>query len=138
MDLEDVDSRARFLVRDRDSKFTQAFDTVLTDARLRVVNSGVRMPQMNSTMERWIQTCRRELLDRTLIWDQRHLLHALREFERFYNCHRPHPGNHERPAAAHCPHLSRWRTSTLASAYRDATASAASSTSTSMPLNLHG
>ena len=83
MDLEDVDSRARFLVRDRDSKFTQAFDTVLTDARLRVVNSGVRMPQMNSTMERWTHTCRRELLDRTPIWDRRHLLHALREFESF-------------------------------------------------------
>lgn len=43
-------------------------------------------------MERWVQTCRRELLDRTLIWNQRHLLHALREFEQFYNCHRPHQG----------------------------------------------
>ena len=40
---------------------------------------------MNSIMERWVQTCRRELLDRTLIWNQRHLLHALREFEGFYN-----------------------------------------------------
>jgi hypothetical protein len=44
----------------------------------------------NSIMERWVQTCRRELLDRTLIWKQRHLLHVLREFERFYNGHRPH------------------------------------------------
>jgi hypothetical protein len=43
-------------------------------------------------MERWVQTCRRELLDRTLIWNQRHLLHALREFEQFYNGHRPHQG----------------------------------------------
>lgn len=43
-------------------------------------------------MERWVQTCRRELLDRTLIWNQRHLLHALREFEQFYNSHRPHQG----------------------------------------------
>ena len=50
------------------------------------------MPRMNSIMERWVQTCRRELLDRTLIWDQRHLLHALREFEVFYNSHRPHQG----------------------------------------------
>ncbi|MFG6191799.1 integrase core domain-containing protein [Nonomuraea sp. JJY05] len=41
-------------------------------------------------MERWIQTCRRELLDRTLIRNQRHLLHALREFETFHNGHRPH------------------------------------------------
>src|SRR5258708_24914485 len=43
-------------------------------------------------MERWVRTCRRELLDRTLIWNQRHLLHALHEFECFYNGHRPHQG----------------------------------------------
>ncbi|MGW6402583.1 integrase core domain-containing protein [Streptomyces sp. NPDC055134] len=48
------------------------------------------MPRMNSVMERWMQTCRRELLDRTLIWNHSHLLHALREFESFYNGHRPH------------------------------------------------
>jgi hypothetical protein len=60
------------------------------------------MPRMNSIMERWIQTCRRELLDRTLIWDQRHLLHALREFESFYNENRPHRARHpfRCPAAA--------------------------------------
>ncbi|MER7693650.1 integrase core domain-containing protein [Streptomyces sp. NPDC097610] len=52
----------------------------------------MRIPRMNSIMERWVQTCRRELLDRTLIWNQRHLLHALREFEQFYNAHRPHQG----------------------------------------------
>ncbi|WP_280678965.1 integrase core domain-containing protein [Kitasatospora sp. MAA19] len=50
------------------------------------------MPRMNSVMERWVQTCRRELLDRTLIWNERHLLHALRESEKFYNDHRPHQG----------------------------------------------
>ncbi|MFB7113177.1 Rieske 2Fe-2S domain-containing protein [Streptomyces sp. NPDC056291] len=79
-----------FLIRDRDSRFTQAFDAVLADAGLKVVLSGIRMPRMNSIMERWIQTCRRELLDHTLIWNQRHLLQALREFESFYNRHRPH------------------------------------------------
>ncbi len=47
---------------------------------------------MNSLLERWIQTCRQELLDRTLIWNQRHLLHALHEYEQFYNSHRPHQG----------------------------------------------
>jgi putative transposase len=62
------------------------------DAGIEVVLSGVRMPRMNSIMERWVQTCRRELLDRTLIWNQHHLLHALREYERFYNEHRPHQG----------------------------------------------
>ena len=45
---------------------------------------------MNSVMERWIGSCRRELLDRTLIWNQRHLMTALGEYEDFYNTHRPH------------------------------------------------
>jgi len=44
----------------------------------------------NSVMERWIGSCRRELLDRTLIWNQRHLMTVLREYEDFYNTHRPH------------------------------------------------
>jgi putative transposase len=83
-------SRARFLIRDRDGKFSGLFDTVLTDAGIETVLSGVQMPRMNSIMERWVQTCRHELLDRTLIWNQLHLLHALREFEHFYNEHRPH------------------------------------------------
>jgi len=90
MDLEDTGSRARFLVRDRDGKFPGLFDAVLKDAGIEVVLSGVRMPRMNAVMERWVQTCRHELLDRTLIWNQRHLLHSLREFEQFYNQHRPH------------------------------------------------
>ena len=92
MDLEDTGCRARFLIRDRDGRFSALFDAVLADAGIDVVLSGVRMPRMNSIMERWVQTCRRELLDRTLIWNQRHLLHALREFEQFDNGHRPHQG----------------------------------------------
>ncbi|MFU8854437.1 integrase core domain-containing protein [Micromonospora sp. SL1-18] len=56
------------------------------------MRSGVHMPRMNAIMERWVRTCRRELLDRTLIWNQRHLLHVLHEFEIFYNEHRPHQG----------------------------------------------
>ena len=47
---------------------------------------------MNSIMERWIQSCRHELLDRMLIWNQPHLLHALREYERHHNGYRPHRG----------------------------------------------
>ena len=101
MDLEDAGSRARFLIRDRDGKFTGLFDAVLKDAGIETVLSGVQMPRMNSIMERWVQTCRRELLDRTLIWNQRHLLHALREFEQFYNEHRPH--RTLRAAAPLCP-----------------------------------
>ena len=92
MNLEDAGSRARFLIRDRDGKFPALFDAVLKDAGIVVVLSGIQMPRMNAVMERWVLTCRRELLDRTLIWNQRHLLHASREFEQFYNCHRPHQG----------------------------------------------
>ncbi|MEV0136838.1 integrase core domain-containing protein, partial [Dactylosporangium sp. NPDC050688] len=92
MDLEDTGSKARYLIRDRDGKFPELFDAVLTDAGTKVVLSGIQTPRMNSIMERWVRTCRHELLDRTLIWNQRHLLHALREFEHFYNEHRPHQG----------------------------------------------
>src|SRR5258708_5425159 len=92
MDLDDAGCRARFLIRDRDGKFPDLFDAILADAGIDAVLSGVRMPRMNSIMERWVQTCQRELLNRTLIWNQSHLLHALREFEQFYNGHQPHHG----------------------------------------------
>ena len=80
----------RYLIRDRDGKFCALFDEVLGDVGIQVVLTGVRMPRMNAVMERWVGTCRRELLDRMLIWNQAHLLHALREFETHYNLHRPH------------------------------------------------
>jgi putative transposase len=92
MDLQDARCQARFLIRDRDGKFPEVFDAVLADAGIKVVLSGVRMPRMNAIMEGWVQTCRRELLDRILIWNQHHLMWAPREFEAFYNTHRPHQG----------------------------------------------
>ncbi|MFC4505131.1 MULTISPECIES: integrase core domain-containing protein [Streptomyces] len=92
MDLENADCRSRFMIRDHDGKYPALFDTVLEDAGIEVVLSGIRMPRMNALMERRVQTCRRELLDRTLVRNQRHLLHALREFEQPYNSHRPHQG----------------------------------------------
>ena len=92
MDLQDAQCRAQYLIRDRDGKFPDLFNAVLADAGITVVFTGVRMPRMNALMERWVQTCRREFLDRTLIWNQHHLLRALREFEAFYNTHRAHQG----------------------------------------------
>ncbi len=62
MDLHDARCRARFLIRDRDGKFPELFDAVLADAGITVVRSGVRMPRMNAIMERWVLSCRRELL----------------------------------------------------------------------------
>jgi putative transposase len=90
MDLDDTGHRARFLIRDRDGKYPQMFDAILAGTGIEVVLTGIRVPRMNAIMERWVRTCRRELLDRTLIWNQRHLLYALREFEEHYNSHRPH------------------------------------------------
>ncbi|MEU4744734.1 integrase core domain-containing protein [Actinosynnema sp. NPDC023658] len=92
MDLEDAGRHARILIRDRDGKYPALFDAVLADAGIQVVLSGVRIPRMNAIMERWIRSCRRELLDRTLIWNHQHLLHALHEYKHFYNTHRPHQG----------------------------------------------
>jgi len=90
MDLEDAGARAKFILHDRDASFTQAFDAVFQAAGIRVIRSAVRAPRMNSIMERWIGSCRRELLDRTLMWNQRHLMMMLREYEDSYNAHRPH------------------------------------------------
>ncbi len=59
MDLEDAGCRVRFLIRDRDGKLPSLSDAVLADVGIEVVLSGVRMPRMNSVMERWVQTCRR-------------------------------------------------------------------------------
>jgi transposase InsO family protein len=86
MDLQDAS------VRDRDGKYPDPFDAVLADAGIEVVLTGIRVPRMNAVIERWVRTCRHELPDRTLIWNQTHLLHTLREFEHFYNEHRPHQG----------------------------------------------
>ncbi|MEU4742074.1 hypothetical protein AB0G02_16655 [Actinosynnema sp. NPDC023658] len=83
--LEDAGRPARFLIRDRDGKFPALFDAVLADAGTQVALTGVRIPRMNSITERWIHSSRRELLDRTLIRNQQHLLHALRDHEKFYN-----------------------------------------------------
>lgn len=80
----------RFFLRDRDSKFTAAFAAVFEGAGIRIIKSTVRAPRMNSLMERWVKTCRHELLDRTLIWNRPHLVHALREYEKFYNTDRTH------------------------------------------------
>jgi putative transposase len=90
MDLEDTGHRARFLIRDRDGKYPQMFDAILAGTGIEVVLTGIRVPRMNTIMERWVRTCRRELLDRTLIWNEPHLLYALREFEEHYNSHHPH------------------------------------------------
>src|SRR5450755_4711492 len=91
MDLEDAGTLSvKFVLHDRDASFTAAFDEVFRAAGARIIRTAVQAPRMNSVMERWVGSCRRELLDRTLVWNQRHLMIVLREYEDFYNTHRPH------------------------------------------------
>ena len=78
------------MIRDRGSDFTTAFDAVLADAGIRTVLCNVRTPRMNAIAGRWTGGCRRELPDRTLIWNQAHLRQILREYEIRHNRHRPH------------------------------------------------
>ncbi|MFG6202438.1 integrase core domain-containing protein [Nonomuraea sp. JJY05] len=90
MDLDGAGCRAHYLIRDRDGKFPTLMDEILAEAGIKTVLTGIRMPRMNSIMERWVQSCRHELLDRCLLWNELHLRHALREYEHFYNQHRAH------------------------------------------------
>src|ERR1022692_3429275 len=90
MDLGEQAHRVKFMNRDRGSNFTAAFDAVLADAGIRTVLCNVRTPRMNAITERWIGGCRRELLDRTLIWNQAHLRHILHQYETHHKQHGPH------------------------------------------------
>ena len=90
MDLDEQAHQIKFMIRDRGSNYTAAFDAVLTDAGIRTVLCNIQTPRMNAIAERWIGGCRRELLDRTLIWDPSHLRRILREYETHHNQHRPH------------------------------------------------
>ena len=94
MDLGEQTHRVKFMIRDRGPDFTAAFDAVLADASIQTVLCNVRTPRMNAIAERWIGGCRRELLDRTLIWNQAHLRQVLREYEIHHNQHRPHRSLH--------------------------------------------
>ena len=90
MDLGEQARQVKFMIRDRGSNFTAAFGAVLADAGVRTVLCNVRTPRMNAIAERWIGGCRREVLDRTLVWNQAHLRQILRQCETHHNLHRPH------------------------------------------------
>ena len=94
MDLGEQTHRVKFTIRDRGSYFMTAFDAVLADAGIRTVLCNIQTPRMNAIAERWIGGCRRELLDRTLIWNQAHLRQILHQYETHHNEHRPHRSLH--------------------------------------------
>jgi transposase len=90
MDLGEQADQVKFMIRDRGSNFTAAFDAILADAGIRTMLCNIRTPRMNAIAERWIGGCRHELLDRTLVWNQAHLRRILRDYETHHNQHRPH------------------------------------------------
>jgi len=88
---------ARALVRDRGSQFIDAFDEVFRTEGLKILKTPVRTPVANSFAERWIAFIRRELLDRTLIWNQRQPQRLIVDHIERYNEHRPHRSLDQRP-----------------------------------------
>jgi putative transposase len=108
MDLGEHAERFRFLIRDRDrdSKFTTAFDAVFAGADIRIIRTPVRAPRANAIAERFIGTLRRECLDHLLITGPRHLDVVLREYVQHYNTHRPHRALHQQPPAGGAPSAS--------------------------------
>jgi len=97
MDLGERAGQFKFLIRDRDSKFTTAFDGVFSGNGTRVIKTPVRSPRANSFAERFVGTLRRECLDHVLILGERHLRKILAEYTRHYNGHRPHQGLQQKP-----------------------------------------
>jgi len=92
LDLGQQADRFRFLIRDRDAKFTGAFDAVFAAAGIEVVKIAPRAPQANAFAERWVRTVRTECLDWMLIWNRRHLEQVLAVYVEHYNTARPHRG----------------------------------------------
>lgn len=85
------------LVRDRGSQFTGAFDEIFRTEGAKVLKTPVRTPVANAFAERWIGTLRRELLDRTLIWNRQQLERIVVDYVDHYNEHRPHRSLDQHP-----------------------------------------
>ena len=104
-----------FLIRDRDAKYTRAFDEVFISEGARVIKTPVRAPKANAFAERFVRTVRHEVLDLTLVLGRRHLDRILRRYAEHYNTRRPHrgldlrtpDGTSERPISPEVPRVRR-------------------------------
>jgi hypothetical protein len=103
MRLDDEHAPVRFLIRDRDSKFTRSFDEVFRSEGIRVIKAPVRAPRAKAHAERWVESLRRECLDRLLILGRRHLERVVSVYAVHYNGYRPHRSLGQRPPLAKPP-----------------------------------
>jgi putative transposase len=97
MDLGDRAAQFKFLIRDRDAKFTTAFDAAFTSSGLRIIKTPIQAPRANAYAERFVGTVRRECMDHLLIVGTGHLRRILAEFDTHYDDHRPHQSRQQRP-----------------------------------------
>jgi putative transposase len=91
-ELDAREAPVRFLIHDRDAKFSGPFDEVFRTEGVRVIRTPIRSPKANAFAERFVKTVRRECLDHLLIFGRRHVQWVLREYFRHYNQERPHRG----------------------------------------------
>jgi putative transposase len=103
MRLDDERVHVRFLICDRDSKFTASFDEVFRVEGIRVIKAPVRAPRARAHAERWVESLRRECLDQLLILGRRHLERVVDVYAQHYNGHRPHRSLDQRPPLAKPP-----------------------------------
>ncbi len=97
MDLADRSQRPRFLIHDRDTKFSRAFDSIFRSEGIEIVRTPIQAPNANAYAERWVGSVRRECLDRLLIFGRRQLEHVLRVYIGHFNQQRPHRALNLRP-----------------------------------------
>ena len=89
-DLDEANQEPKFLIRDRDAKFTSSFDEVFASEGIRVIRTPVRAPRANAYAERWVRTAREDCLDWILVLGSRHLERVMQVYSAHYNQHRPH------------------------------------------------